>query len=78
MGDIMLSTPFLYVMLQHSKHDWDLYAVKQDNRFLCHKEEVNNLYYKQTFGLCLVICQQKQKVQSLDFTLCKIKQIIAT
>ncbi|XP_060555518.1 glucose dehydrogenase [FAD, quinone]-like [Ruditapes philippinarum] len=39
MGDIMLSTPFLYVMLQHSKHDWDLYAVKQDNRFLGHKEE---------------------------------------
>ncbi|XP_060555521.1 glucose dehydrogenase [FAD, quinone]-like isoform X2 [Ruditapes philippinarum] len=39
MGNIMLSTPFLYGLLQHSKYDWDLYTVKQDNSFLNYKEE---------------------------------------
>jgi choline dehydrogenase len=45
MGDIMLSTPFLYALLQHSKYDWNLYTVKQDNSCLGHKEEVNISYY---------------------------------
>ena len=41
MGEMVLSVPFLYALAQHSKHDWDLYTVKQDNAFLAYKEEVS-------------------------------------
>lgn len=39
MGNIILSTPFLYMFGQHLKHDWDMYTIKQKNSMLGFKEE---------------------------------------
>ncbi|XP_045189823.2 glucose dehydrogenase [FAD, quinone]-like isoform X2 [Mercenaria mercenaria] len=41
MGDMFLSTPFVYALSQHSKHDWEFYTVKQHNIMLGFKEERN-------------------------------------
>ncbi|XP_053407354.1 oxygen-dependent choline dehydrogenase-like [Mercenaria mercenaria] len=49
MGDMFLSTPFLYALSQHSKHDWGFYTVKQDNFLLGYKEERN--YWPRGKGL---------------------------